>query len=158
MTGELCLCAIDPGLSGAVAFYFPAAPDRIAVDDMPVVNGEVDVAALARRIAQMGPTYAVVERVASRPTDSRPAAFAFGGAYHAARAVLLLSKVPTHLVAPQTWKRHHKLSGADDPKEASRGLALRLFPSVAERFARKSDHNRAEAALIAKFGADTING
>ena len=156
MAAEPCIVAVDPGLSGAVAFYFPACPERVAVDDMPVAAGEVDVAALARRIAQMGPSMAVVERVASRPTDSRPAAFAFGGAYYAARAVLALALVPTHLVTPQTWKRHHKLSGIEDPKEAARGLALRLFPASAESFARKGDHNRAEAALIARFAAEVL--
>ena len=58
---------VDPGLSGACAFFFPSAPDRTAVEDMPVVAGEVDCATLAARILQMAPASAVVERVASMP-------------------------------------------------------------------------------------------
>jgi crossover junction endodeoxyribonuclease RuvC len=41
-------------------------------------------------------------------------------------------------------------------KEAARALALRLFPACAEHFRLKKHHGRAEAALIAKFGAETI--
>lgn len=154
----LCVLAIDPGLTGALAFYFPAHPERVAIDDMPVANGEIDVALLARRIDQLAPAYAVVERVGPRPTDGCRQSFSFGGAYASVRATVTLCSVPMHLVAPATWKRHHKILGADDPKEAARALALRLFPASSDRFERKMDHNRADAALIAKFAADTING
>ncbi|WP_279606144.1 hypothetical protein [Methylobacterium sp. J-048] len=30
---EICIVAIDPGLTGAVAFYFPAYPERVSVDE-----------------------------------------------------------------------------------------------------------------------------
>ncbi len=33
---------------------------------------------------------------------------------------------------------------------------LRLWPARADLFARKRDHNRAEAALIARYGAERI--
>ncbi len=45
-SSEICIMAIDPGLTGAVAYYFPSTAERVAVDDMPVVNGEVDPHAL----------------------------------------------------------------------------------------------------------------
>jgi hypothetical protein len=60
MTAAPCILGIDPGLSGACAFFFPSAPDRVAAEDMPVVAGEVDAATLAARILQMGPAFAVV--------------------------------------------------------------------------------------------------
>lgn len=154
----LCICAIDPGLSGAISFYFPAAPERVAVDDMPVAAGEIDVAALARRVRQFSPSLAIVEQVGPMPRDGVRQAFGFGGAYAAARATVTLCEVPLRLVTPTTWKRHHGLVGKDDPKEAARALALRLFPASAERFERKKDHNRAEAALIASFAAETMGG
>jgi hypothetical protein len=56
---SLCFCGIDPGLSGAIAFFFPVAPDRVAAEDMPAAGGEVDCATLAARIIQMGPALAV---------------------------------------------------------------------------------------------------
>ena len=153
---EVCIAAIDPGLTGAVAFYFPSVPDRVSVEDMPVVNGEIDVAAIARRIRQMAPAFAVVERVGPMPRDGCRQAFGLGTAYAAAKATVTLCGVPLHLVTPQVWKRHHHLIGAADPKEAGRALALRLFPASAEHFARKKDHNRSDAALLACFAASAF--
>lgn len=154
----ICLMAIDPGLTGAVAFYFPLAPTRVSVFDMPTVGNEVETASLARRIAQMAPSMAVVELVGPMPRDGAVQAFRFGAAYAAAKTTVAMSGVPMHLITPQMWKRHYRLQGGVDGKEQARALALRLFPNSAEHFARKKDHGRAEAALLAKFAAETING
>jgi crossover junction endodeoxyribonuclease RuvC len=96
MTGETCVLGIDPGLSGAIAFYFPGHP------------------ALSGVVSALG--------------------------------------IQTHLVAPSRWKKHFRLS-AD--KDEARGLALRLWPN-SEHFSRKKDHGRAEAALIARYGAEEV--
>lgn len=149
------ILAVDPGLTGAIAFYVPAAPDRVGVEDMPVVAGEADPATLARMILRLGPSVAVVERVNGMPTDGGSRAFKFGDAYGVARGVLAALQIPTHFVVPGVWKRHFKIKGGDDGKEQSRALALQLFPKTAEHFQRKRDHNRAEAALIARWYADT---
>jgi hypothetical protein len=53
----LCVLGVDPGISGAIAFFFPVAPDRVAAEDMPAVCGEVDAATLAARIIQMAPAF-----------------------------------------------------------------------------------------------------
>lgn len=164
---EHCVIGIDPGLTGAVAFYFPSAPDRVAVDDMPVAGGLVDVAGLHRRVLQMGPTLGIVELVNAMPS-AKPgrdgkrrsmgaqSAFNFGAAFAAAQTTVQLAGVPLHLVTPLAWKRHFRLAGGEEGKEAARALALRLFPASASSFARKKDHGRAEAALIARFAADTL--
>ena len=154
----LCLMAIDPGLTGAIAFYFPLAPDRVSVFDMPVVGSEVETASLARRITQLTPAMAVVEMVGPMPKDGAVQAFRFGAAYSAAKTVVAMSGVPMHLVTPAMWKRHFRIQGGPEGKEQARAMALRLFPASAEHFARKKDHNRAEAALLAKFASEVING
>jgi hypothetical protein len=41
-TATSCILGVDPGISGAIAFYFPAAPNRVAAEDMPIVASEVD--------------------------------------------------------------------------------------------------------------------
>jgi hypothetical protein len=46
----LCILAIDPGLTGAMAFYHPEANDRVSVYDMPVVGGEINAAGVIRMI------------------------------------------------------------------------------------------------------------
>lgn len=155
-TKSACIVAIDPGLTGAVAFYFPSTPDRIAVEDMPVVNGEVDVHGLERMFRRMGATRGVIELVGPMPKDGSVQAFKFGMAFGMARTALALTHLPFTMVTPQTWKRHHGLIGKADPKEAGRALAIRLFPACAERFARKKDHGRADAALLARYAAEVL--
>lgn len=147
-----CILGIDPGLSGAAAFYFPAAPDRVAVYDMPVVAKSIDAASLARRIEQMRPDLAIVENVGARPGQGVSSMFRFGVAHGAVLGALAALNVPTHLVSPTSWKRHFKL---DSDKEAARALAIRLWPAC-DHFGRKKDHGRAEAALIARWAAETL--
>jgi crossover junction endodeoxyribonuclease RuvC len=145
-----CVLGIDPGLSGALAFFFPNAPDRVAAEDMPVVAGNVDCATLAARIRQMAPDLAIVERVASMPGQGVSSTFKFGTAYGALLGVLGALEIRTVLVAPATWKKHFRL---DSDKEKSRALALRTFAKSPEHFARKKDHGRGEAALLALYGS-----
>ncbi len=145
-----CILGIDPGLTGACAFFFPSAPDRVAPEDLPVVASEVDAATLAARIIQMAPAFAVVERVASMPKQGVASTFKFGASYGAVRGVLAALQIRTHLVAPAVWKKHFRL---DSDKEKARALALRMFAASPEHFSRKRDHNRAEASLLAVYGA-----
>ena len=67
----------------------------------------------------------------------------------------MLAGVPLTIVEPSAWKKFHSLRGKD--KEGARLRALMLFPTGAEVFARKKDHGRVEAALIALFGGRTSN-
>jgi crossover junction endodeoxyribonuclease RuvC len=108
---------------------------------------------LAARLRQMRPDMAIVERVASRPGQGVCSVFKFGASYGCMRGVLAAREIQTYLVTPQTWKKHFRL---DSDKEKSRGLALRLFPKTPEHFARKRDHGKAEASLIALFGAQSF--
>lgn len=69
------------------------------------------------------------------------------GMWRTAAAVL---KLRIEIVQPASWKRAMGLLGRD--KEASRYLACQKFPALASQLARKKDHNRAEAMLIAEYG------
>lgn len=148
-----CILAVDPGIKGAISFYFPEAPELIAVEDMPVADGSVDAVTLARRIGQMKPDVAFIEQVNSMPGQGVASTFKFGVSYGAAIGAISALQVPLHLVRPQKWKKHFSLTS---DKEQSRALALRLWPS-SDAFARKKDEGRAEAALIARYGADILN-
>jgi crossover junction endodeoxyribonuclease RuvC len=59
--------------------------------------------------------------------------------------------VPVTLVTPNEWKRSFRL-GPD--KNEARLIAARLVPLSAARFSRVADDGRAEAALLALFGAN----
>jgi hypothetical protein len=147
-----CILAVDPGLSGALAFYFPTV-DAITAEDMPVAAGNVDAATITARIAQMKPDLAIVELVASRPGQGVASVFKFGCGFGMVRGVIAASGVPLHLVTPGKWKRHF---GLDADKEKARALALRFWPTRSELFGRKKDHGRSEAALLARYAAERI--
>lgn len=146
------MAGIDPGITGGVAYYFPDNPKHITAEDIPNVNKEVDVDTLAARLRQMKPDVAFIERVSAMPKQGVSSTFRFGEAYGALKAVVAALDIPCHLVTPAKWKQHFRLS-AD--KELSRALALRMWPGVG-CFSRKKDHGRAEAALLAVYGAEQL--
>ena len=58
--------------------------------------------------------------------------------------------VPVRPVPPSTWK---KALGLSADKNASRQRAIETWPEHVRTFARVRDDGRAEAALLALFGA-----
>ena len=145
---EICIMGCDPGITGAIAFFFPSAPGRVVAEDLPVVNGRIDVVTLADRIRQMSPNIAIVEAVGARPGQGVSSMFKFGVSYGCVIGVLGTLAVPRHFVTPSTWKKYFHLSS---DKEGSRALALQRFPITGHHFARRRDHNRAEAALLCLY-------
>ena len=147
-----CILGIDPGLSGALGFYFPAV-QRVALEDIPTADGEVSSPALAVRVKAFKPSMVVLERVHSMPKQGVASTFKFGMSFGEVRGVIGALGIPLYLVTPQKWKKHYRLSS---DKEESRAMAIRLFPNNADRLQRKKDEGRAEAALLAKYGAESL--
>jgi hypothetical protein len=143
------ILGIDPGVCGGIALL---TSDAIEAHDIPTVAGELNVDELLRIIRDAKPDMGVIERASSRPRQGVSSTFKFGQAYGALRAIVSLCQVPQHLVSPTVWKRHFAL---DADKEKSRALAIRLWPGCG-LFNRKKDHGRAEAALIARYGAEIL--
>jgi hypothetical protein len=148
-----CIVGLDPGLSGALAFYWPDHPEIILAEDMPVADKRVDAASLAERLRQMRPDFAIVEAVGAMPGQGVSSTFKFGMAFGEIIGVLGALQIPYHLTSATRWKKHFHLTS---DKEASRALALRLWPAHSTTFNRKKDHGRAEASLLARFGAETL--
>jgi crossover junction endodeoxyribonuclease RuvC len=67
MTRPRCILGIDPGISGAIAFYFPEFPERVGTEDMPIAGGDVDANTLSRRLTIMAPDICIMERVGAMP-------------------------------------------------------------------------------------------
>lgn len=149
MTEQLCIMGVDPGLSGAIAFYYPSRPEIISVYDMPIIGREVNCSELRALINQHRPDYAVVESVHAMPKQGVTSSFNFGMSYGMVRGVISACGVPQTLVTPARWKKFHGLT-AD--KEKSRHLAILMWPK-SEHFNRKKDDGRAEAALLAVYGS-----
>lgn len=149
-----CILGVDPGASGALAFYYPDAPGRVAIEDMPLVAGKVCALGLVAILDRYGPSEAIIELVGPMPKQGVSSVWNFSGAYHSAVAVIAAMRVPYVLVTPGKWK---KRMGLPADKELARAMALRTFPQVASQFGRKKDHNRAEAALLAYYAAHQMN-
>lgn len=119
------------------------------------VKRRVDSAGLAAIVrewrAQLGPDseLAVIERVASMPGQGVSSVFSLGHTAGAIEGVLLAMGCPVEFVAPATWKR---AMGLGRDKADSRAKASLAYPEHAGRWIRKSDHNRAEAVMLAHYG------
>jgi len=148
-----CFMGIDPGASGAVAFYFPEFPTKVSVVDFSLVDGEINCSALADLIKGHDPQMVVIEQVHSMPKQGVASTFKFGVAYGMARGVVASLMVPQVYVTPGKWKKFYGLTAE---KEKSRELAIQTWPA-SDAFRRKKDHGRAEAALLALYGAK-LNG
>lgn len=150
---NLCIMGIDPGVSGAIAFYRTDLPHLVRADDAPVVNNRIDAASLADLIRLMTPDLAVIELVGAMPGQGVSSMFKFGQAYGTAIGVCASLAIPVEFVSPGKWKRYF---GLNADKEMARERALRLWPANASQFKRKKDHGRAEAALLARYGAEVL--
>jgi hypothetical protein len=155
----ICIAGIDPGKTGALAFYFPDAPDRVAVFDMPIVAGEIDGAQLADHLKRFSPDAVVVESIHFMPKSSRASAFAMGEGFGAIKGVIAALAIPVFYARTTVWKKHFRLPigqamSETEKHEESRKLALQVFPHSASHFSKKKDHGRAEAALLARYGAE----
>ena len=146
------LLAVDIGRTGAMALF--ADGNLVDLADMPVladgpagrptINGPL-LAAMVRRWA---PSEAVGEHVAARPGEAPSGAFAFGRSRGVIEGVLAAQGIPVRFVTPSWWKRRVGIPPGRDMKDMARSVAIAHWPDRAELFARKLDHDRAEAALI----------
>lgn len=140
---------IDPGLTGALAVL---NGEGVALFDLPVSKGEVNGYALLGELVlahDVDPIDAVfIEETHAMPQNGSKANFSQGFTMGAIITAVRSARLPMHRVAPSTWKAKMGLRGKD--KSASRHLASELWPMA--EFKLVKHHNRAEAALIARYG------
>jgi crossover junction endodeoxyribonuclease RuvC len=148
------ILGVDPGIHGGLAVVLlvnDAAPVLIDAIDIPVTGigakERVDVAAVHGFISRHQPQHALIERAQAMPKQGASSGFKYGRAVGALEATIVTCSVPMTIIEPTAWKKFHQLRQSD--KEASRSRALQLFPAAHALLARKRDHGRAEAALIA---------
>lgn len=157
---------IDPGKNGAVAVLWPSREVTVydltgnPHDDASIFHAIIAANGMSRRNLM-----AYIERVSPMPSDDGGArrgmgatsAFNFGKVCGQLEGALAALDLPYTLVSPVKWRNRIFDGGGKgltrgERKEASRALALRLYPSVSHLLARKKDADRAEALLIARYG------
>jgi crossover junction endodeoxyribonuclease RuvC len=151
------ILGVDPGVRGGLAIVElnnGAAPQLVDAIDIEVTGvgakERVDAIALRTWIERHRPDHAVIERAQAMPKQGASSGFKYGRAVGAIEAAVALCRIPLTIIEPSMWKKFHSLRGGE--KEASRQRALQLFPTAHALLARKRDHGRAEAALIALIG------
>jgi crossover junction endodeoxyribonuclease RuvC len=97
--------------------------------------------------------HAWIEKVNAFAGESARNSFEFGETYGAWRAAMAALELPFSEVPPAGWKKAMRLN-AD--KELSRKVAIALFTGQSELFRLKKHDGRAEAGLIAYYGAMTL--
>lgn len=167
------IIGIDPGLDGALAIIeepvrwdLPPQIEPMAWDTptrtVEVARGtkreyKLDVMAewlrpWAERHRSYGDVAAFIENVHSMPGQGVRSMFSMGYGVGAWHGILSALKIPYTLVTPQSWKKAMIPDPHQKDKDASRLVAMNLFPSRAVLFERKRDHGRADAVLIAEYG------
>lgn len=150
------ILGVDPGITGAIAFLDIEKKRAHTVIDMPTVQvrdkKRLDLHALAIEIDGLAAItrFAVIEEVGARPGDGVTGMFNFGYSSGAVAGIVAASMIPIFMVKPAIWKM---LMGLGYVKDESRDLATKFYPLDSGHWARKKDHGRAEALLLAHYGA-----
>ena len=146
-----CIVGIDPGVTGALACF--AEGELVDVMDMPVNDSRADGNFLAKTL---GPETwdadtVYLEWTHPMPKNGSIASYSLGLNSGIVIGVVQALGIPLERVRPAEWKLKMGLRGK--PKSASRGMATELFPHQAHLFRLVKHDGRAEAALIARYGA-----
>jgi len=143
--------ACDPGLNGAFA-RFDISAGTLDVVDMPTVEvtkrREVNEQLANEYIGDCDHFF--IEKQSARPGQGVSSMFKLGVNYGIVKGIVAAQQIPITVVTPQKWRNAcHVPSG----KDGSRARAAQLFPMYADLFSRRKDDGRADAALIAFYGA-----
>jgi Holliday junction resolvasome RuvABC endonuclease subunit len=150
------ILGVDPGVRGGLAIVrlFESCPRLVDAINVPVIGTgakeRVDVIALQQWLLEHGPYRAFIERSQAMPKQGASSGFKYGRATGSIEAIITACAIPVEIIEPALWKRALRLRGKD--KEGARQYALQLFPHAHHLLKRKTDHQRAEAALIAYVG------
>ena len=150
------IIGIDPGVTGSLAVILP--DNSIRIFDLPTAQTDgftgidpIEFYRLLIEIKGVSECVAYCEKSILPPGNGKMTTRSIYDCRGVIRTALALKNIPLKYVPPGTWKKFHGIPAGSD-KEYSRGLAKQIRPDISEQLARKKDHNRAEAVLIALYG------
>ena len=157
----MIVIGIDPGLNGAVALLRPDTMKLERVIDIPTIGKKPRVVDITKLFLHLSDIEHVDETVIcwleeawARPAQGVSSSFKCGRVIGNIEAVMVCHGFPIRTVTPAVWKRHFGLAAKGKTKHDSRAHATRMFPASADLFSRVKDDGRAEAALVALYGAE----
>jgi crossover junction endodeoxyribonuclease RuvC len=151
-------CGIDPGLTGAVALI-NSRGDLLSLYDTPtlLVKGaknrhiyvESAMVAILEVCKNTGTVLmTAIENVHAMPGQGVTSMFSMGTGFGLWLGMLSALRMPYTRIEPIAWKKKMGIVAKSD-KNASIIRALQLYPEA--DLARKKDHGRADAILIANY-------
>lgn len=151
----MIILGIDPGITGAIAKLNGSI---LEVDDIPVAGKRVELQALLDKLWQYienesDEVRAFIERAQAMPKQGVVSTFNYGMTYGMLLAALAAAEIPYEEVSAAKWKRALRIS---KEKDVARRRASELMPQGASCWPLKKHHNRAEAALIAWWGKESL--
>lgn len=156
-----CVVGIDPGLSGAICVMYP---DIVYVNDMPTtqtfMNGKerriLDAQRLSSRFEMHidALVHVYVESILTVAGQSVQSTTTTGLNYGIMLGVIMQLQLPFSFVHPKTWKKTYDL-GSD--KKDSIFKANQLIECGRHYWTDNKHDGRAESALIALYGANSLN-
>jgi crossover junction endodeoxyribonuclease RuvC len=164
------IVGVDPGYTGAIALLDlqkegdTYKPKLVAVHDMPVfeiksgrsTKKQLNIRAIPDLITNCGlarPDAVFIEEVSAAPGQGVVSMFRFGYVAGALAGVCVGLGITPNTIRPQVWQANVQVAKGEDE---ARQRATQLFPDKYQLFARKMDHNRADAAMIALAGARSL--
>lgn len=151
------IVGIDPGLSGAIAFYNTMV-EEVVTYPMPTIKAGtgskrvIDELELARLIDKNASSIkkVFIERVHAMPKQGVTSVYTFGVGYGIIRGIIAANFLPVEYVTPQKWKKELRVPAL---KDGARARASEIFPSASAQWNLSKWDGRAEAAMIAYYGA-----
>lgn len=150
------ITAFDPGKSASWARYDTATPNLMELGDVEISGVGRLARPCGRHILELirDADIVVVEEVGVRPGEGVASAFTFGMAFGSILAVVQSAGKPLRTVTPKQWSAQLRLksgAGETDKKGAALALVREMWPGTYEQLRLKKDHNRADAALMARW-------
>jgi crossover junction endodeoxyribonuclease RuvC len=140
---------IDPGATGAIALLDETGA-FLNVLDYPGSPSELWL--LLQQLKNIHVKLVVIEKVSARPKQGVVSMFKFGQNFGSWIMAVTAMGWSYELVSPQRWRKILDSSVPHKPeKEDLRQYALRRWLDAAQYLARKKDHGRGEALIMAAY-------
>lgn len=157
----MIILGIDPGQKGALCWLGDGKIIQVSdIPTMPKLTGKgttINHISLAAIIANAPfPDKVFIEKVHAMPKQGVSSVFEFGYGVGLLHGILAALHYSTELVTPNAWKKYHSL--LKKPKDASRSLALTLYPQYEDQLNLKKHNGRADAICIALYGSNKEKG
>lgn len=150
------ILGIDPGLNGALVFL---DEKELLIYDIPTLsierNGknkrQIDIHKLLEIMRTYKVDHCYLEQVGAMPGQGVSSMFQMGRGFGQIEMAVAALGIPVTYVSSMKWK---KVMSVPKDKDGARQRASQLMPKWAHNWDLKKHDGRAEAALIALYGAN----